>query len=230
MSMLRISATNVTKSLPGRREPILHPLSFTTEASQNVGLIGPNGAGKTTLLRLLAGTITPTSGSLAVTGTTTAFLEMGVGFHDDLNLIDNIKVLAALLNQPHTLRQLLPEILAFAELTAVADQPFRRLSHGQKDRVAMATVLHVNTDILILDEALAVGDEYFFLRCLNRLQRLHRQGTTLIISSHNLWLIEQLCPRTIWLEAGQIRAQGPTHTIISEYRAATAARLTSSVP
>jgi lipopolysaccharide transport system ATP-binding protein len=211
-----------------RREPhwALRDVTFSLADGESVGLIGVNGSGKSTLLRLLAGVSSPTRGTVMMRRQVSGLLTIGESFQPELSAADNAltgAILAGLSRQEA--RHRLSSIAEFAELTDVMDQPLRTFSEGMKLRLAFAVSISVDPEILLIDEILAVGDLRFRQKCLARLEQLQAGGTTIIVSSHELGQIEQLCKRALWLSDGRIRDDGPAADVTERYRQAAQARL-----
>jgi lipopolysaccharide transport system ATP-binding protein len=199
----------------------LRNLDFTVDRGRTVGIVGPNGAGKSTLLRLLAGIGRPDAGTLQVNGRLSGLLSLGAGFHSDLTGRENVfvtGVTSGLTKQE--VAEKLDEIVEFAELAQAIDAPLRTYSTGMQMRLAFAVAIHVQSDILLVDEVLAVGDQAFQRKCLARIDRLKQSGCTIIIVSHDSWALRELCDEVIWLEQGRIRQHGPADDILTRYSAA----------
>ncbi len=206
-----------------RRHREFHALSnvsFTLPRGGALGLIGENGAGKSTFLKIAAGTTRATSGHIARSGTVASILELGMGFHPDFTGRENARMNAALLglNGPE-IRRRLPEIREFAELGEFFDRPVRTYSSGMVLRLAFAVATHADAEILIVDEALAVGDGYFQKKSVDRITEFHRSGGTLLFCSHALYYVALLCDEAIWLKNGEVAAQGPALTVVRAYEA-----------
>ncbi|MDF1701902.1 MAG: ABC transporter ATP-binding protein [Planctomycetota bacterium] len=185
-----------------------------------VGLVGPNGAGKSTLLRLLARTVHPTEGSLRVTGRVATMLEVGVGFHWELTGRENIYLSGTLLGmRRHEVRARLEEIVAFAGVSDYLDVPVKRYSSGMYVRLGFAVAAHLQADILLVDEVLAVADAAFRKRCLDRLRDAARAGTAVLLVSHDLDTIEALCSRALLMEGQEGVTEGPPARVLERYRA-----------
>ncbi len=200
--------------------PALSDVSFELAAGGALGLIGENGAGKSTLLKIVAGTTTPTSGSVSLEGVVASILELGMGFHPEFTGRENARMNAALLGLTGAdLRRRLPEIREFAELGEFFDRPVRTYSSGMALRLAFAVATHVDADILIVDEALAVGDGYFQKKSIERITDFHKRGGSLLFCSHALYYVALLCDRAIWLRAGRVAAGGPALTVVRAYEA-----------
>jgi lipopolysaccharide transport system ATP-binding protein len=212
-----------------RREEFwaLRNLSFSIPSGKMVGIIGSNGAGKSTLLRLIAGLSRPDSGELLVNGHLAALLELGAGFHPDLSGRENLYTSAIVsgLTRQELDDGLADQIIDFAELVDFIDNPLRTYSAGMAVRLAFAIAINVNPDILLIDEVLAVGDLHFQEKCLERVSEFRRMGKTIVLVTHDLSAIENLCDEAIWLHKGQLAAQGPAALIVDRYKAATAGKV-----
>jgi lipopolysaccharide transport system ATP-binding protein len=198
----------------------LSDVSFALPRGRALGLIGENGAGKSTLLKIVAGTTRATSGSVTRTGTIASILELGMGFHPDFTGRENARMNAALLglNGPE-IRRRLPEIRDFAELGDFFDQPVRTYSSGMSLRLAFAVATHADAEVLIVDEALAVGDGYFQKKSIDRITDFHHKGGSLLFCSHALYYVALLCDEAIWLKNGAVAAQGPALPVVRAYEA-----------
>ncbi len=196
----------------------LRAVSFELRRGQSLGVIGDNGAGKTTLLALIAGAAAPTTGTITTHGSRTALLELGAGFHRDFTGRENLMLagLAAGLDRA-TLRRREADIIEFAGVGAAIDTPLRTWSSGMVLRLAFAAATASLPDILVIDEALAVGDQRFQARCLDRIEIFRRGGGTLIFCSHNLYQVKKLCDLALWLEAGRPRLLGPAAAVVDAY-------------
>ncbi len=206
-----------------RRHREFHALSgvsFTLPRGGALGLIGENGAGKSTFLKIAAGTTRATSGTIERRGTVASILELGMGFHPDFTGRENARMNAALLglNGPE-IRRRLPEIRDFAELGDFFDRPVRTYSSGMVLRLAFAVATHADAEILIIDEALAVGDGYFQKKSVDRITEFHRRGGTLFFCSHALYYVALLCDQAIWLKNGEVAAQGAALPVVRAYEA-----------
>jgi len=185
---------------------------------ESIGIIGQNGAGKSTLLQLLCGTLTPSTGQLEVNGQVAALLELGAGFNQDFTGRENILFSAALYGmQALHIEKHLQEIIDFADIGEFIDQPVRTYSSGMYVRLAFAIATSVQPDILVIDEALSVGDGAFARKSFDRIMQLKQSGVTLLFCSHSLFQVESLCSRCIWLHQGQVIAQGPSAKVIAKY-------------
>ena len=185
---------------------------------ESIGIIGQNGAGKSTLLQLLCGTLTPSTGELEVNGQVAALLELGAGFNQDFTGRENILFSAAMYGmQALHIEKHLQEIIDFADIGEFIDQPVRTYSSGMYVRLAFAIATSVQPDILVIDEALSVGDGAFARKSFDRIMQLKQSGVTLLFCSHSLFQVESLCSRCIWLHQGQVMAQGPSAEVIAKY-------------
>jgi ABC-type polysaccharide/polyol phosphate transport system ATPase subunit len=196
----------------------LRDVSFLVEPGGSLGLIGPNGAGKTTILKLLSSITRPTSGRIAVQGRISSLIELGAGFHPELTGRDNIYLNGAILGLTRReITRKLDDIIAFSELERFIDTPVKRYSSGMYVRLGFAVAAHVQPDVLLVDEVLAVGDASFRERCLNHMRKLRQSGTTVVFVSHNMYLVETMCERVLLLANGQVRAEGKASAVIAEY-------------
>ncbi len=197
----------------------LQDVSFELKRGEHLGLMGSNGAGKSTLLKLLNGLYKPDQGRITVQGRMGALIELEAGFNPILTGRENIYVSAAVLGIPkRKVDRVVDEIIDFAGLEEFIDTPVQSYSSGMRVRLGFSVAAQLEPDILIVDEVLAVGDTYFQRKCLNYIKNLFRDGrTTVILVSHNLFNIEQVCERAIYLERGQIAALGQTTQVISQY-------------
>lgn len=196
----------------------LQDVSFELERGATLGVIGRNGAGKSTLLQIICGTLAPTAGSVEVNGRIAALLELGTGFNPEFSGRDNLRINAAIHGLSEAkLDARMDEILAFADLGEFIDQPVKTYSSGMYVRLAFAVVIHVDPDILVVDEALAVGDALFQAKCMTRMKRMLDDGVSLLFTSHDVAAIKALCQQTLWLEKGSVRASGDTATVTRAY-------------
>ena len=198
----------------------LSGVSFDLRRGGALGVIGENGAGKSTLLKIVAGTTQPSSGTIDRRGKVASILELGMGFHPEFTGRENARMNAALigLSGPE-IRRRLPEIQDFAELADFFDRPVRTYSSGMVLRLAFAVATHTDADVLIVDEALAVGDGYFQKKSVDRITDFHRRGGTLLFCSHALYYVALLCDEAIWLRGGRAAAQGPALSVVRAYEA-----------
>jgi len=183
-----------------------------------LAVIGDNGAGKSTLLALLTGTTRPTTGRVAVRGTLAAILELGAGFHPEFSGRHNARMHAALFGiAGDDAERRIEEAIAFSELGAFIDQPVRTYSSGMYVRLAFALAVGVDPDVLVIDEALAVGDQHFQTKCIDRITSFRERGKTILFCSHNMYQVKKLCDRAVWLRAGAVAGLGPVDEVIDAY-------------
>src|SRR5262245_53087639 len=209
-----------TLRLTKRRERLgflaLRDISFKVAPGETIGIIGANGSGKSTLLKLMAGIYTPTSGSVTVTQRMASLLELGTGFNIDLTGRENIYLNASLLGRTRReIQRQFDAIIEFADVRDFIDTPLKHYSSGMKMRLGFAIAAHLDAEIMLLDEILAVGDEQFQKKCIARLRQFQAAGRTLCIVSHSLNHITELCTRVIWLSRGMIMDSGPTETVVN---------------
>lgn len=209
---------------------ILQDISFNVAPGEAVGIIGMNGAGKSTLLKLITGTTQPSTGSVSMQGRVAAMLELGMGFHPDFSGRQNAIMAGQLLGlQAGDIVALMPEIEAFAEIGDYIDQPVRVYSSGMQVRLAFAVATAIRPDILIVDEALSVGDAYFQHKSFERIREFRKQGTTLLIVSHDKGAIQSICDRAILLDAGRLAKEGAPEEVMDYYNAILAERENQTV-
>lgn len=213
----------VLSGLRGLRPPgsfwALRDVSLTVDEGRTLGLIGHNGAGKSTLLELAAGVILPDEGEVSVDGRISALFELGTGFHDDLTGRESAITAAVIAGLSHAeARRRLGAMVSFAELGEFIDSPLRTYSSGMRARLAFAIASHVDPDVLLIDEILSVGDLAFQERCLERLREFQRAGVTMLVVSHDPWLLEDLCDEVLWLRGGRVVGRGPAARITEQYR------------
>jgi ABC-type polysaccharide/polyol phosphate transport system ATPase subunit len=204
---------------PDSAVPAIVELSFEITAGEMVGVVGPNGSGKSTLLKLLAGIVRPTLGSVEVRGRLAALLELGAGFHPEISGRENIEINGLLLGLSR--RQIaarFDEIVRFAEIEEFLDAPLKTYSSGMAVRLGFSIAAHSDPDVLLVDEVLAVGDEAFSHRCLEKFAEFERAGKTILVVSHDLALVSQRCRRAIWLDRGRLQADGPADETVALYR------------
>jgi ABC-2 type transport system ATP-binding protein len=200
------------------RLTVLEGIDLTIGPDESVGLIGPNGAGKSTLLKLMAGVSPPSSGTIERRGVTCSVIELGAAVHADLTGRENIELLASLYGMPRALMMdRFDTIVEFAELEHAIDLPTRQYSTGMVARLAFSTAAHSNPDLLLIDEVLSVGDLPFQFRCRDRVEELRRDGTTVVLVSHDLDLIAAVCDRAVLLRDAHVEADGHPSRMISRY-------------
>ena len=227
-TMIREALVNLVRLPFGRRlrdkrnDTILalNDVSFAIETGGVVGIIGRNGAGKSTLLKILSRITYPTTGQIVVNGRVASLLEVGTGFHEELTGRENIYLNGSILGmKKREIDARLDEIIDFAGIGRFLDTPIKRYSSGMRLRLGFAVAAHLRTDVLLVDEVLAVGDFEFQKKCLSKIENLHHGGRTVLFVSHNLTAIEHLCPRTLWIDHGLVRQDGPTQDVIRDYLA-----------
>jgi len=236
---LAVEVKNMSKAfrLPHQRqssikERFLHPLqkveyeqnhalrdvSFTVERGECFGVIGPNGSGKSTLVKILGGIYRADAGTVRVAGRLSPFVELGVGFHPDLNARDNIRINGMLLGlTPKEVAERFDEIVGFAELERFVDQKLKNFSSGMHVRLAFSIAIQVPFDILLLDEVLAVGDQSFQEKCFATFERFREERKTIVFISHDLRAVSTYCDRAMLLENGLCAALGPAHEVVELY-------------
>lgn len=197
---------------------VLKDISFEVEKGQAVGLIGHNGCGKSTTLKLLTKIMYPDSGSIVMRGRVSSLIELGAGFHEDMSGRENIYINASIFGLTRSeINKRMEDIIAFSELEEFIDNPVRTYSSGMYMRLAFSIAINVDADILLVDEILTVGDFNFQAKCFNRLREVKASGTTIVIVSHSMEQIEQICDRSIWIHDGKIRREGRPRDVHPEY-------------
>jgi len=198
----------------------LQDVSLEVPTGETVGVIGRNGAGKTTLLQIIAGVLQPTLGEVRVEGRVTALLELGSGFNPEYTGRENILLSGQILGfSEEQMKRKLDVIAQFAELEAFVDQPVKTYSTGMLMRLAFASAIHVDPDVLIVDEALSVGDVYFQRKSLDRIEYFRRTGKTVLFVSHDPMLIQRFCTQAVWIEAGKVVMIGNAREVVTAYQA-----------
>ena len=204
----------------GPQHPALQDVSFSVRRGEAVGLIGRNGAGKSTLLQLVCGVLQPSAGKRYVRGRVAALLELGAGFNPELSGRENVRLNGPLLGLSRAeIERRLPEIIDFAGIGDYIDQPVRSYSSGMFVRLAFAMATSVEPDILVIDEALSVGDGQFARKSFERIMALRERGATVLFCSHSMFQVEALCQRALWLHDGRVQFDGPSHQAVVEYSA-----------
>lgn len=196
----------------------LKNINFTVKRGESWGLIGKNGSGKSTLLKLISGIIRPYQGNVTVNGSISPLIELGAGFDPELTARENIFLNGALLGYSKIfIESHFQEIVDFAELNDFIDVPIKNFSSGMSARLGFAIATVQKPDILIVDEVLAVGDFSFQQKCKERMENLLSNGTTLLFVSHSIEQVKELCSKAIWIDNGEVRAIGETHSVSQEY-------------
>jgi ABC-type polysaccharide/polyol phosphate transport system ATPase subunit len=211
---------------PARREQghgkepywALRDVSFKVAPGEMVGIIGPNGAGKSTILKLVSRIIEPTSGRIDVNGSVGALLELGAGFHPDLTGRENVYLNGSFLgfSKPE-MNHIFDDIVGFSGMGRFIDVPVKHYSSGMYMRLGFSIAIHLRPKILLVDEVLAVGDQSFQIRCLDKIQELKRQGIAILFVTHDLESVHKMCDRAIWLDKGQIQIDGPVEQVLEQY-------------
>lgn len=196
----------------------LTDVSFEVKKGETVGVIGRNGAGKSTLLQIICGTLTPTSGMVEIKGRVAALLELGSGFNAEFTGRENVYMNASVLGlSKEEIDARFDDIVAFADIGEFLDQPVKTYSSGMYVRLAFSVVVHVDADILIVDEALSVGDMYFQTKCMVKMKKLMDSGVTVLFVSHDVGAVKAICNRAVYLDHGKVAAVGPTHQVVEAY-------------
>ena len=197
---------------------VLDNISFSVKKGEAIGLIGKNGCGKSTTLKLLTKIIYPNSGNIEMSGRVSSLIELGAGFHPDMSGRENIYTNASIFGlTKKEIDERLDDIIEFSELRQFIDNPVRTYSSGMYMRLAFSVAINVDADILLIDEILAVGDANFQAKCFNKLREIKANGTTIVIVSHSLGQIEQICDRSIWIKNGHIEMEGKPKDVHLQY-------------
>ena len=209
---------------------VLRGISFSVAAGESIGIVGVNGAGKSTLLKLLVGTLAPSSGQIVIQGRVSAILELGMGLNELLTARQNVQLSLAMYGvSAREIDQLIPWIAEFSELGDYFDEPVRVFSSGMMMRLAFSIATSIRPDILIVDEALSVGDAHFQHKCGEHIRAMKRSGTTLLCVSHDVSAMQALCSRALLIDQGQLAADGETAEVLSLYNALLASNADSDV-
>ena len=197
---------------------VLRDVSFEVSRGQTVGLIGPNGAGKSTVLKLISRIVEPTLGRIKVNGRVGTLLELGAGFHPDLTGRENIYLNASILGLSRAeIQRRLDEIIAFSELDRFIDIPVKHYSSGMYVRLGFSTAVHTDPEVLLVDEVLAVGDQSFQTKCIEKIAELRRRGVTILLVSHSMTTVQDLCTRVGWIEQGELKMYDVAEPVIAAY-------------
>ena len=204
---------------PAEEVDALRDVSFEVARGEAFGVIGSNGSGKSTLLKLIAGTSKPTTGTLDVSGRVSALLELGAGFHPDFTGRENAYLNGSLLGLSRkAMDAAMPAVEAFADIGRFFDAPVKTYSSGMYARLGFAVAVHLEPDVLLVDEVLAVGDEYFQHKCFAKIADFQREGRTIILVSHDLGAVSRLCQRAMWLDGGGVAQLGPVRDVMNAYQ------------
>src|SRR5215468_2573362 len=203
---------------PSETFPALTDVSFTVPKGSTYGVIGRNGSGKSTALKLVAGITKPTSGRVTVQGRISALIELGAGFHPEISGRENVFINGIMLGlTKKEIQRRFDEIVEFAELTEFIDAPVKTYSSGMYMRLGFAVAIHVDPDVLLVDEVLAVGDEGFTHKCLDKFGEFKRRGKTILLVTHSLGLVERFCDEALWLDGGKLKGSGDPKRIVGAY-------------
>jgi lipopolysaccharide transport system ATP-binding protein len=229
--MQRLASVLLRRGLPKDTFWALQGVDLELRRGEVLGVIGQNGAGKSTLLQLLCNTLQPSTGTLEVHGRIAALLELGAGFNPEFTGRDNLLLNGPLLGLTREqLHDRLDEIIAFSGIGAFVDQPVKTYSSGMFVRLAFSLATSVDPDILVVDEALSVGDGEFARKSFDRIQAMKERGTTILFCSHALYQVEAFCNRVLWLDHGKVRALGSPHAVVRDYTLYLAAQSSPSLP
>ena len=213
-----ISGSLATDLRPDETLTAVGGVSFSVPAGSAFGIIGRNGSGKSTLLKLIAGITKPTSGQVRIEGRISALIELGAGFHPEITGRENVFINGVLLGlTKREITERFDEIVQFAELEAFIDAPVKNYSSGMYMRLGFAVAVHVDPEILIVDEVLSVGDEGFSLKCLDKFAEFKRRGKTILLVTHGLGTVQQFCDEALWLDEGKVKGQGDPRRVVHMY-------------
>ena len=201
-----------------REHYALHDVNFDIHEGECVGIIGTNGSGKSTILKIITGVLNPTEGEVVVDGRISALLELGAGFNMDYTGMENLYMNGTMMGYSKAeMEEKIPAILDFADIGDFVHQPVKTYSSGMFVRLAFALAINVEPEILIVDEALAVGDAFFQAKCFSKLEEIRNAGTTILFVSHDIVSVKQLCKRAIWIEKGLVRMDGDSNEVCEQY-------------
>ena len=203
---------------PSETFPALTDVTFSVPKGSTYGVIGKNGSGKSTALKLVAGITKPTSGTVRVVGRISALIELGAGFHPEISGRENVFINGIMLGlSKREIQERFDEIVDFAELQEFIDAPVKTYSSGMYMRLGFAVAIHVNPDVLLVDEVLAVGDEGFTHKCLDKFAEFRRRGKTILLVTHSLNLVERFCDEALWLDEGRALSHGDPKRVVGAY-------------
>ncbi len=196
----------------------LRDVNFTVEQGLTLGIIGRNGSGKSTLLKIIGGILRPTSGEVCIEGRTSVLLEIGAGFHPELTGRENVLINGLILGlTKREVHERFDDIVKFSELKEFIDQPMRTYSTGMYMRLGFSVAIHVDPDIILVDEGLAVGDMGFVPKCVERLERFKKEGKTIVVVTHEMNTVRHWCDRGLWLHEGRVMAAGDPNEVVDAY-------------
>src|SRR5438132_9231614 len=203
---------------PSETFPALTDVSFSVPKGSTYGVMGRNGSGKSTALKLVAGITKPTSGTVRVDGRISALIELGAGFHPEISGRENVFINGIMLGlTKRQIQERFDEIVEFAELREFIDAPVKTYSSGMYMRLGFAVAIHVDPDVLLVDEVLVVGDEGFTHKCLDKFAEFRRRGKTILVVTHSLAVVERFCDEAVWLDEGVMRAHGDPRRVVDAY-------------
>ncbi|HXW06558.1 MAG TPA: ABC transporter ATP-binding protein [Vicinamibacterales bacterium] len=213
-----LSGSLISDLSPDETFAAVQDVSFTVPSGRTLGVIGRNGSGKSTLLKLVAGITKPTSGSVHVNGRISALIELGAGFHPEISGRENVFINGIMLGlSKKEIARRFDEIVEFAELRDFIDAPVKTYSSGMYMRLGFAVAIHVDPDVLLVDEVLAVGDEGFTHKCLDKFAEFKRRGRTILLVTHSLGLVERFCDEAVWMDGGRLKAMGDPKRVVGAY-------------
>ena len=213
-----LSGSLIRDLSPDETFTAVRDVTFTVPAGRTLGVIGRNGSGKSTLLKLVAGIAKPTSGTVTVQGRISALIELGAGFHPEISGRENVFINGIMLGlSKRQIAARFDEIVEFAELQEFIEAPVKTYSSGMYMRLGFAVAIHVDPDVLLVDEVLAVGDEGFTHKCLDKFAEFKRRGKTILLVTHSLGLVERFCDEALWLDGGQMKAMGDPKRVVGAY-------------
>jgi|TARA_B100001964_G_scaffold7772_2_gene8333 ABC-type polysaccharide/polyol phosphate transport system ATPase subunit len=213
-----LSGSLISDLRPDETFSALQDVSLAVPQGQTIGVIGPNGSGKSTLLKVVAGITKPTSGTVRVNGRISALIELGAGFHPEISGRENVFINGIMLGlSKREVAQKFDEIVEFAQLEDFIDAPVKTYSSGMYMRLGFAVAINVDPDVLLIDEVLAVGDQGFTHKCLDKFAEFRRRGKTILLVTHSLGLVERFCDEAVWLDGGQVKATGDPKRVVDAY-------------